>query len=397
MPSYTYNDISQTFENSKCELLTTENEFIELLQETKPSNVKLNIIASCGHNNIVIFKNFKFRNAGVLCKDCKNKKLSVTLKEKIYDNTYVRREIDCTKNFQSLINEQFESILTNEGCESDLIIKLRSTDDNKWLRIQVKLTENICEYDKVYRFCIHNTYKNHIIICHCIQRDLYWLIPGGIISSSKISIGQYGGKYFEYYTKKESIQDKLVEYYNNTVLYQKEECMIPKSISNIKEYIYRQKIYNYLSFLKIETSEYTNMVYDLIINNKKVQEKVMTIDTTKQNKYCTSLYKRKGTKNFQTYNCFDNDLYWFHIPETDFFYVIPEYELYSRGFISLYEQAGKKGFHVNTDYHAKSCNKWTIDYIFDYTNIDHNKLRDLLNVDYIDIMNSIIFNKMMKS
>lgn len=32
MPSYTYDDILQTFENSKCELLTTENEFLELLQ-----------------------------------------------------------------------------------------------------------------------------------------------------------------------------------------------------------------------------------------------------------------------------------------------------------------------------------------------------------------------------
>ena len=392
MFTYTYKDVLETFGTTECKLLTTHKEYTELLKETKPSNVKLNIIASCGHNNTVIFKNFKFKNAGVLCKDCKNKKLSETLKEKITHNCFVKREIDFTRVFQSFIEKAFDNIITNEGCESDVIVKPKGIADDKWLRIQIKLTEDICEYDKVYRFSINNIYKDHIIICHCIQKDVYWLIPGENISCNKLSIGQYGGKYFEYYTLKEDIQKQLDFYYNNNIrLYSKEECLIPKNESSIKEYVYRQKIYNHLPFLNIEKPEYTNMVYDLIINDKKIQEKVMTTAKT-EGCYTTSLYKRQGKKGFQNYNCYDNDIYWFHIPETSLFFVIPEFELYKMGLLSLYDNKGKKNFHLYINYQDKY---WANQYLFNYEQIDISRFLKVLNEDCVDMMSSLIYIRLM--
>lgn len=397
MPPYTYTDILQTFEDSNCKLLTTQDEFIQLLKETKPCNVKLNIISSCGHNHSVIFKNFKHKNAGFLCKDCTSKKVSNKLKEKIQDNVYMQREIDVTRRLQSLIDKSFESILTDEGCESDLIIKPKDNINNKWLRIQIKLTEDICKYDKVYRFCVHKNYEHHVIICHCINTDAYWLIPGEYVSvpkNNKFTIGKYNGKYLKYHTQKEDIQDMLMIYYNNIQLYSKEECIHPKSVTNIKEIFYREKIYKSLSFLDVKTPNYTNMVYDLLINDSKVQEKVMSYNSinkkgTKKS-YWTSLYKRKGNKQFQNYNIFDNDFYWFHIPDTSTFFVIPEYELYDRDFISLYENIGKKRFCVDFN-----CTGWVSKYMFDYEDINRDKIVELFDKDYEDITNSISYIKMM--
>lgn len=395
MPPYKYGDIMKAFEGSRCNLLTTESQFNELIKETRPSRVKLDITSVCGHANIVIFKNFKFNNAGVLCHDCKNKKVSDGLKAKVTSNVFLRREVDFAKSFQIFIQDTFQSIVTGEGCESDMIIKPNNTEDDDWLRIQIKLTDDICAYDNIYRFCIHNQYKHHIIICHCIKKDVYWIIPGDNVKHAKISIGQFGGKYSEYLTRKEDIEKKLKVYYETTPLFEKTECLVPKSETHKQENLYRQKIYDNLQFLDVRTPEYTNSVFDLIVNNKKVQEKVMTKDVRYEMGYNVCLYKRKGRKGTQYYNCYDNDVYWLHVPETSLFFLIPEYELYKRDVLSLFEKEGKKIICLHTDYKDRYDHSWSYMYMFDYDNIDKEKFLNVLNQDYTEIMNSIVYMKMM--
>lgn len=170
MNSYTYNDVVDTFKGTQCKLLTTKEEFDSATILTKASCVKLRIVSECSHDNTVVFKNFKYRKAGYVCNQCRRSKLATVLKNKTNHNCYLEREIDFTRKFQTFISNTFDSIQTNEGCESDIIIKPKNISQDKWLRIQIKLTEDICQYDQVYRFSFRYTYKDHILLLHCVKK-----------------------------------------------------------------------------------------------------------------------------------------------------------------------------------------------------------------------------------
>ena len=70
-----YKKIINEFNTRNCKLLTTKDELDELLNKSKSYNYKLNYIASCGHNNNVFYNVFKNRNTGIVCSNCKNKKM----------------------------------------------------------------------------------------------------------------------------------------------------------------------------------------------------------------------------------------------------------------------------------------------------------------------------------
>jgi len=94
-----------------------------------------------------------------------------------------------------------------------------------------------------------------------------------------------------------------------------------------------------------EFPEADGRVYDVIINGRKVQDKV--IGSLYQSKtsgkglrkepihYC-SIYRhsRKGNKQ---YLLGDNDYYWLHLPNKDGAYVVPEKALYDLGIIAMNE------------------------------------------------------------
>lgn len=388
-----YKKIIDIFNSKNCELLTTEDEYNDLIKNKVPSLVSFKYIASCGHENNIVLISFKLRNLGIICRKCKNKEVKNNAIEISKKVNYIHREIDFTKKFQIFISDKFESKLTNEGAKTDLIIKPINIKSDKWLCIQIKTTQDICH--NVYAFTIQSNYANHIIICHCINDDKYWLIPFNDINTSKISIGKKGGsKYIQYYTEKNDIKIELLKYYNNTDLYLEKDSIISANKSANKEELYRQKIYNYCSFLNIEKPQYTNMVFDLIINNKKIQEKVIN---QKENGfgYTGLIFKRFGCRKVQNYNCYDNDFYWFHVSDTSSFFIIPEFELYEKDIISLLHIEGKKGIYLHLDYNVEYKHNWAYKYLFDYENIDKEKLLNILNNDYNDYMNSVIYNKMM--
>lgn len=53
-----YENVIEEFNKQNCNLLTTKEEYLEILQNSKKSNYRLNYIASCGHNNIVFYNVF---------------------------------------------------------------------------------------------------------------------------------------------------------------------------------------------------------------------------------------------------------------------------------------------------------------------------------------------------
>ena len=81
MPN-TYENIIEEFNNKNCKLLTSKEEFCEILKISKKGIYKLNYIASCGHNHVVFYNVFKSRGTGIICPSCKNKEI-MTLIESI--------------------------------------------------------------------------------------------------------------------------------------------------------------------------------------------------------------------------------------------------------------------------------------------------------------------------
>jgi hypothetical protein len=381
---YDYEKLQHVFLEKQCTLLSTKE---ELIQKTKIPKVRF--ISSCGHENTVFVNVFISRNTGVVCKDCIAK-----TRKKEYPNL-INREIDFTNKFQEFISSSFISTVTNEACKSDLIIKPIDVPEDSWLRIQIKTTEKV--NDKSYGFNIQNKYDDHILICHCIDESKYWLIPFNELelTNNKINLSvSKKSKYYKYYTENENIIGSLIEYYKNTKLYKENICMIAENNKVRKEQTYRKKIYDNLSFLKIEKPTYTNMVYDLVINDRKVQEKVLGLQTNKAG-YSGMLFKGFGRKKTQNYNYQDNDFYWFHIPETDFFYVIPQFELLYRNIISFYEVPGRKSVYFHTEPNDYK-HSWANEYLFNYKNINKEFLLNLLETDYTEMENAVMYIKVME-
>lgn len=379
-----YERLKERFLEKQCTLLSTKE---EVKNQTKTPKVRF--ISSCGHENTVFINVFISRNTGVICKDCIAKR-----RKEEYPNL-IKREIDFTNKIQEFISSSFISKITNEGCKSDLIIKPVNVKEDSWLRIQIKTTEKA--YNKSYGFHLYNIYQDHIVICHCIDEDVYWLIPFNEVNLTNEKLNlclSTKSKYYKYYTDHGKIIDTLMKYYKETKLYNEDICMMPQSEAVQKEQTYRKKIYHNITFLQIEKPTYTNMVYDLIINDKKVQEKLLYSQKNK-NGYSGVIMKRLGKNKTQNYNYEDNDFYWFHIPDTDFFYVIPQFELLYRNIISFYEVEGKKSIYLHTEPNNYK-HSWANEYLFNYKNINKESLLNLLETDYTEMEYAVMYMKIME-
>lgn len=383
---YNYEDLKKIFIEKDCILLSTKEEL-----EKQQKVPKVIFTASCGHENIVFVNVFISRNTGVICKNC----LYERSRKHVVQLNLIKREIDFTIEFQKFILNSFQSKTTNEGCKSDLIVKPVNVMEDSWLRVQMKTTEKA--YNKSYGFHINNKYEHHIMICHCIQDDKFWLIPFDELelTNNKLNLTlSEKSKYYKYYIEKENIINSLVKYYQEIELYDENSCMIPESEVSKKEYIYNQKIYDNLPFLRLERPTYTNMVYDLLINNRKVQQKLLNLQKNK-NGYLGTLFKGFGKKKKQLYIYQDNDFYWLHIPDTEYFYVIPQFELLDRDIISFFETEGRKSVYLHTEDNNYK-HSWANDYLFNYKNVDEGKLLKILETDYREIEHSIMYIKLME-
>lgn len=380
---YDCENLKKKFNDRKCTLLSDQQD----LEQGKKVPV-VRFIASCGHENTVFVNVFLSRNTGVICKHCLSKSRKIE-----YPNL-IKRELDFTYKFQDIISSAFISKTTNEGCLSDLIIKPVDVLEDKWLRVQIKTTQR--DYCKSYGFTLRNKYENHLLICHCIYDRKYWIIPyNDLTQNKKINLClSTKSKYFQYHAEYTNIIPLLMKYYHNTFLYGEDICMVAVSEQMQKEQKYRKKIYDNLSFLNIQQPKYTSLVYDLIIEEKKIQEKVLSLSHNKKG-YGGIIGKRGGTRKMQNYTYQDNDFYWFHIHNTEFFYVIPQYELLLRDIISFFEVEGRKSVYFytkDTDYK----HSWANTYLFNYKNNNRGRLEKVLHTDYTELDNAVMYIKIME-
>jgi hypothetical protein len=118
------------------------------------------------------------------------------------------------------------------------------------------------------------------------------------------------------------------------------------------------------------------LVYDFMIGSKKVQEKVGTICKNNYNSYMFNLAKYDcridGKCKNQSYEDGDNDLYWLNCKNSKF-YVIPEDALFVNGYIG--KDCKKEKLYVSP---TNENTEWCNDYLFDYNNVDKERLLNLL-------------------
>jgi hypothetical protein len=63
-----------------------------------------------------------------------------------------------------------------------------------------------------------------------------------------------------------------------------------------------------------------------------------------------------------------NDYYWFHIPDTDIFYIFPEIELFNNSYIQVLNEEKKCKLFLNLKIDNKDA--WYFKYQYNYKNLD---------------------------
>jgi hypothetical protein len=271
-----YKHLVKQFADKECELLTTFDEYNELSKFKQFSHIIVKFIASCKHENTVTITNFISKSSGIICKKC----MALKLREigKVYQNENKENRVACKGHLQEnevynkiydLLKDHFIIQKTNEGCNADFILKPKDITIDEWLMIQIKSTNKECH--NLYSFTIHNKnlidkYKDNIILCHCIDNNLNWLIPYENIShlKCKINIGKKS-IYNKYLCDNKNINDQLLEYYNITNKYNLNICMLPCSIYQKREYNYRLKRETACNFIKFNYPEIDGTHYDFMI------------------------------------------------------------------------------------------------------------------------------------
>jgi len=373
----TYEDVAKKFFDKGCNITMTKEEFNEVY---KNNNCKINYNAVCGHENIVSYKNFTTLNQGINCPTCVNKNASIKLKE-LYSNnnklSSLEQELKCINYFKELVGDFFTTIKSFDGCKADIAIRKNDITEDLWLGIQVKTTIKKTERNQYYFRLNSGNYDGCLILCVCEEDKKMWLIPYEEVKGLKtIGVAQKS-KYNKYEVTKDNLINTLTNYYDMSIKFNFSILDTPTSDSQKQEQKYRKIRETKIDFISFKNNEMEGFVYDFMIGNQKVQEKVGTITHNNNNACSFSLNKYdcrvNGKCKQKCYEEGDNDLYWLNC-KNDKFYVIPENILISKGFIG--KDCTKLKLYVSpTNVNTDWCNE----YLFDYNNVDKERLLKLIN------------------
>lgn len=226
----------------------------------------------------------------------------------------------------------------------------------------------------MYSFNLRNIYNNMIIICYCIDEKKIWIIPYNDISHLKCKINiSKKSKYNTFLSNEFNIVDKLLQLYKTVKLVEFENYLLPINIYQQRELTYREIRESKLFNIKFEYPDIEQCYYDFMINNYRIQEKVCG-KINDRNAYNVSLYRRINKNTFKAYKKGMNNFYWFHIDETDIFYIIPEKILIENNKIE--DDIIIKNKPIFNIYINKN-NMWYSKYKYTYTDLDINMIYNL--------------------
>ena len=382
--THIYENVVEEFNKRGCLLLNTKEEYYQITKAACKSNYRLNYTASCGHNHIVFYNVFKSRGTGIKCPSCVNKKIASDTKEKMKNNEItkictVEQEFNFIQILKELVKNEFDIIKGFDGCLVDIILKPKNILENKWIGIQVKTTN---KRHLTYSFHMNNNYKDCLLLFYCCEDESMWLIPENtILDQTKVSIGYNKSKYNIYKINKESIFEKLNEYYQTTSKFTFEELDTPINIYQQREKEFRKFREEKVDYIKFEYENMEATVYDFKIGIFKIQEKVTKI-SDKENRYIFCMCKNNGNgkHNQIQYDIGDNDFYWLNCENKQIFFVIPEKVLIDKKLIGNNNMKNSIFLKVTVKNPLHKSVSWLQPYMFNYENIDKERLLNTLHL-----------------
>ena len=379
---HSYEKIFNSFKNHNCKLIYNEDKFNEIYIN---ADTKLEIIASCGHTYLLSYHTFTRNKSNIICQNCRYKKLSEkqTISYSEQKNCKLHLESNSIKFLENIISHSFKLKRTFDGCKADVAIKPKNISEDKWLGIQMKSTLNkVFKKNNIgYNFSICKEYENMITICLAYEDKKLWIFENDDIKHIKSVLTiREKSKYNKFEANEENLVNILLEKYLKSTKFTFNELDTPLSNTVKLEYEYKKLRENNLKFIDFINNEHQGEVFDFKIGNKKIQEKVSSLRNFKIEMYIFNLHKMCGTKNKnskrtrQNYKLGDCDIYWLHCKDTTKFYVIPENILAEKGYVGNSDGKPKNLIISKTNKNTF----WTKDYLFDYDNLDKDKLCKIL-------------------
>jgi hypothetical protein len=317
----------------------------------------------------------------MLCRVCSLKQCRDNLIENAKKNGvnfYQIQEYESICFITDIIKEDFYVKYLDEGCHADLAIKPKNIEENLWCRIQMKSTkQSIADEKYAYKFSVHKNYMDMILLCVCVKDDKIWSVDPDLVKdlAGFQIVEKDNTKYFKFKINVDDLSEHLFKKYESLPKFTLDIINIPITDLMKQEQEFRKLREQKLDFIKFERPHMNCMVYDFKINNYKIQEKVIS------NNNHVYLHKSDGANKKKAYNRGDNDFYWIHLKDKRYFYVIPEKILIDHEFITTETQIGKSGLiiHASPYYKDPTKNKWINDYIYDYENLNKEKLIELFS------------------
>ena len=262
---------------------------------------KVRYIAQCGHEHTARLDVFK-HGSSRKCKQC-------TIQSQRENETdYHKQEGESLVLISKLLENALDVQRTNEGCLADFLIRPLGMVDDAWAQVQLKTTMKAVH--NVYNFSLHKKYPHCIILCHCVSENRFWIFRDYEVPEKGLGI-RSSGKYTQNEVIMSLLGDRLNSMYETIQHVKRQDALVPTSQTQRTEYEYRLKREKFFSDIQFEYPLYEYRRYDFIVNGKKYQEKVAT---WKDNRYVFKSNYAQG----------DNDYYFIHIPDSDYFYCIPE-------------------------------------------------------------------------
>ena len=281
-----------------------------------------------------------------------------------------------------MLNQKFIIKKLFDGCKADLALKPKNCDIDEWIGIQIKSTQRKVKNNnsEAYKFDLSKDYENLIIICICLEDNNTWIFENNFVRHIKTTLTISDNSKYNKYKTDNNIMYILENYYNNSKIkkFKLGELDTPGSKNTQTEYEYRKIREDKITFLEFINNEMEGLVYDFKIGDKKIQEKVGGYPHKNINTYHFTFSKMKGRiegkKIRQTYEIGDCDFYWLNCKNSSIFYVIPESILIEKGYI------GNSDGKIKSITISKTNKKifWTEDYLFNYENLDKEKLCKIL-------------------
>ena len=283
------------------------------------------------------------------------------------------------KKLCDLLYNDFEIIKAFDGCNIDLIFRPKNMIEDKWVGIQVKTTGT---RHLTYSFHLQKTYKNCLLLFYCCEDESMWIMPENTISDqTKISIGYNKSKYNIYKINKDTIFEKLNEYYQTTTKFSFEELDTPINIYQEREKEFRKFREEKIDFINFHYDNMEATVYDFKIGNIKIQEKVAKIsDKEYRYKFCLCKNNGNGKHNQIQYDIGDNDFYWLNCDNKKTFFVIPEKALIDKGLIGNNNMKIPIFLSVTVKELLHKSISWLQPYMFNYEQVDKERLLTILDL-----------------